>query len=415
MASSYNTSGKFYWEYKWLQAPTGNCGVGFGRDDVDFATLASAGTLGFMVNAAGTINNNGSSTGISIGSFTTNDVACIAIDFTNKRGWFRRNGGNWNNNATYDPATNVGGVDLSAWLISSPVHYYFPAATFNAASKNVTANFGATSFAQAVPSGFTSGWTEVTPAAATGYTCWNVSDKNNNILLGDYALYAYCGTRTNGAARATLGRSTGKFYFEISVPFITAGGDQNAAGITLDTNTLASINSTTATSFLLYPSGGNVYNNGAHDYSFGNLSNGDTICYAIDLDSTNGAWLRLNNGSWNPWNGTADPATGIGGDYIGWFNQSTNFIFPVATFQLGTISFQGNFGGPGSFTYTPPSGFIHWDPYVAGAGQANGSSTALGVGNLSSAYGAGQADGQAYVLGFPTLNPISNGPAILGS
>jgi hypothetical protein len=39
------------------------------------------------------------------------DVAC---DFDNGRMWVRRNGGNWNNSGTANPATNTGGLDISA-------------------------------------------------------------------------------------------------------------------------------------------------------------------------------------------------------------------------------------------------------------------------------------------------------------
>jgi hypothetical protein len=39
------------------------------------------------------------------------DVCC---DFDNNRMWVRRNNGNWNNDATANPATNTGGLDISA-------------------------------------------------------------------------------------------------------------------------------------------------------------------------------------------------------------------------------------------------------------------------------------------------------------
>src|SRR5262245_33583065 len=87
------------------------------------------------------------------------DMVCVAVDMTNKRLWFRINNGNWNDNASYDPATNVGGQDISSVFSSgvSAYPYLYGNSTFGTGDMVMTANFGATAFSYTVPSGFTAG------------------------------------------------------------------------------------------------------------------------------------------------------------------------------------------------------------------------------------------------------------------
>ena len=86
----------------------------------------------------------------------------MAIDFTALRVWFRRNNGTWNNGGSADPATGVGGIDVSS-LFTGVAAY--PSVFLGATSLNFTLNVGATAFAYAIPSGFTAGWTVSNPAA----------------------------------------------------------------------------------------------------------------------------------------------------------------------------------------------------------------------------------------------------------
>jgi hypothetical protein len=51
------------------------------------------------------------------GGFATGNIARMAIDLVNKTGWFTTDGtggGNWNGSPTANPATNTGGIDISA-------------------------------------------------------------------------------------------------------------------------------------------------------------------------------------------------------------------------------------------------------------------------------------------------------------
>jgi hypothetical protein len=96
------------------------------------------------------INNSSTSHG-NIGLFNSGDVLCLALDLGNRQIWFRRNGGNWNNSGTANPATNAGGLDVSMLFTSAAA---FPLATFVDANLNETINAGASAFTQTIPSGF---------------------------------------------------------------------------------------------------------------------------------------------------------------------------------------------------------------------------------------------------------------------
>ena len=97
--------------------------------------------------------NSGANSG-NIGNFNSGDVLCTALDLTNQRVWFRRNNGTWNNSGTADPSSNVGGFDVSALFTGIAA---YPHAMFSATGMTDTANFGATAFAQTMPSGY-SNW-----------------------------------------------------------------------------------------------------------------------------------------------------------------------------------------------------------------------------------------------------------------
>jgi hypothetical protein len=90
-------------------------------------------------------------------SLANGNVVCIALDCTARLIWFRIGAaGNWNNNATYNPATGVGGVAIFNFGAALQA---FPFAGLQATSDQITANFGDSAFVGAVPSGYTSGFT----------------------------------------------------------------------------------------------------------------------------------------------------------------------------------------------------------------------------------------------------------------
>ena len=154
-ASGGKTTGKYYFEVT-LTAFTGgsNVGVGVGTPASTYSGMGGGGTAGIQHFRTGSAYSNGSSVmGIS-GNYVTGQTMKAAVDLDNRRIWFYKDG-LWNQNAANNPATNVGGLIIPAGTM-------VPFITFGGAggvTGNVmTANFGASSFTGAVPSGFTSGW-----------------------------------------------------------------------------------------------------------------------------------------------------------------------------------------------------------------------------------------------------------------
>jgi hypothetical protein len=108
---------------------------------------------------------NGAGQGIYLKGGTTGtasgDVICLAVDLVNNRAWARINALNWNNSGTANPATNTGGIDISLVFAG---HAAFTFASGDNSGMTTTANFGATTFAQTIPSGFSA---MNTPASIT--------------------------------------------------------------------------------------------------------------------------------------------------------------------------------------------------------------------------------------------------------
>lgn len=80
------------------------------------------------------------------------DLLGIAVDIPDKLIWYQDNGGNWNGNASSNPANGSGdccGVSFAS--ISGP---YFFGITLANATDSMTANFGATSYAHTPPTGY---------------------------------------------------------------------------------------------------------------------------------------------------------------------------------------------------------------------------------------------------------------------
>lgn len=95
-------------------------------------------------------NNVGSTTGA--GSFSTNDVIDLAVDFTARRAWVRRNGGTWfGAGSSGDPVAGTNGFD---WSTVTGSTFYFAADPRS--TDSWTANFGTTAYTFAAPSGYSS-------------------------------------------------------------------------------------------------------------------------------------------------------------------------------------------------------------------------------------------------------------------
>lgn len=153
LSSVSHSAGKYYYECTLVSSPGGG----------SFATavgITGAGAnggsayLGNNLKAVAYWNDLNDfiiANGVTVlsAAYTTGDTDGFAIDIDNKRAWVRKNGGLWNVDGSADPATNVGGKDVSN--LSAGALYVW-VEFFGAGS--CTLNFGGTAYANAAPSGF---------------------------------------------------------------------------------------------------------------------------------------------------------------------------------------------------------------------------------------------------------------------
>lgn len=160
-AVAFKSSGKFYWECTWaVNTNTIASGLSLGTASVSSPTVGSAQVKRLTGHIF--VNNADTALTISSGAAVANgSVICAAVDLSAQLIWFRLGAaGNWNGSGTANPATGAGGVGIGS-ISTGPLYPMMAGSTSDA----VTANFGDTAFAGAVPGGFTVGW-PVSAAAA---------------------------------------------------------------------------------------------------------------------------------------------------------------------------------------------------------------------------------------------------------
>jgi endoglucanase len=160
-SSTSKSSGKVYFEAL-LNSVTNDIAIGIANAAFN---LAAPLELGSDANGVGYypvspaqyvyVNNIGTGAG---NADVSGAIVSIAIDLTAKLFWvtspaIRAFGNTWNSSATANPATGVGGVNISA-LAAGP---YFVTFNDDIGGASATLNFGASTFSRTVPSGF-SGW-----------------------------------------------------------------------------------------------------------------------------------------------------------------------------------------------------------------------------------------------------------------
>lgn len=175
---------------------------------------------------------------------------------------------------------------------------------------------------------------------ATMYATWNPADKSAGMTLSGGNLTTDGGD--SGTVRATIGKSSGKWYWEITV----GTPPERDIGIALATHDLSVFCGGTGESWAYYGGDGEVYHDDpgtAHGVTFGS---GDVVGVALDMDSGK-VWWRV-NGTWQ----SGDPATGTTPAFSG----LTGTMYPCIGGGDNGIA-TANFGAS-AFANTPPSGFV---------------------------------------------------------
>lgn len=149
------TTGKYYFEVTFVSGTSsGNAAVGLvpSNEPLTGSQIGYndgvTGSIGCF-QSSGSVYRDGSSTSVgSANNFSTaGNYLCVAVDAAARLVWFKSGTNAWNGNASANPATGVGGISISG------TGAIYPAISTDKVS-NWRANFGANSFNQAVPVGF---------------------------------------------------------------------------------------------------------------------------------------------------------------------------------------------------------------------------------------------------------------------
>ena len=139
--------------------------------------------------------------------------------------------------------------------------------------------------------------------------------------------------------RGTIGMSSGKWYWEVTISFTNSGSNQSLLGIATNAASISgNYASAGAYGWEYYSSNGNKFNNGSNPGYGASYTSGDVIGIAFDADS--GALTFYKNGSSQ---GTA--YTGL---------TSGPYFPSFSLYGTSLVSFNA---GQRAFAYTAPSGF----------------------------------------------------------
>ncbi len=185
----------------------------------------------------------------------------------------------------------------------------------------------------------------IAPVAAT----WDPANKSANIALSGGNLIATRnapGSTHDGSVRGTIGKTSGKWYFEIVCTTIST--DVHVMGIGNENMVMTNFPGSTADGWGYLGVNGQKYHSNV-GAGFGNTyTAGDVIGIALDRDAGK-VWFAKNN----TWQASGDPAAGTNEAYSG---ITSGTIYPVTglynTGSQSTIRYAA-----ASMTYSPPSGF----------------------------------------------------------
>lgn len=180
---------------------------------------------------------------------------------------------------------------------------------------------------------------------------WNASDQESHVSLSTDALTLTVDPTYHGASlgRATVGRNSGKYYFELYFPNGGSYGDWDVGGIASGSASLTAIGSG---QWVIYQNGFRSYN-GSGGSTF--INPVGYVGVAVDFD-TGKLWIRVNGSSWlgaDPSSGTplttiptGDTYYPIGGRDATTFGGTTSVVLHTTT---------------ADFAYSAPTGFNPWD------------------------------------------------------
>ncbi len=416
-SSAQRKSGKYYFEVTCTVTHSAANAIGIALETATYANLSVNGTNGtFVLLNTGTFFSNNANTGKSVGAPVNGDVLGFAIDLDLRKAWVRKNNGLWNNTVGADPVTNVSGVTVQS------LQSFAPIIGFGSPSLNdsCTANFGASIFANPAPAGF-GNWPGAS-TTQPGLTMPFVTDSDTlplprvdpqtlapTAIASDDAIYLLSGsggsptiaptiavsdaetiyapavsaqlasldgvaanvslstdkltathtnTTTDSGVRSTANKTTGKFYFEVTMTNVHGAFD--CVGVLVAAGTYANLVTGSINCSCCYRNTGAIYSgNISSGKTLGAIAVGDVIGVAIDLTARRG-WFRKNGGLWNGLALTSEnPNTGTGGVVMAATVANAPAVGFGGTGTAAGDNMTANFGAT-AYNVPAPTGFLNW-------------------------------------------------------
>jgi hypothetical protein len=157
----------------------GTCDIGAPLSGYHFGVQSREDTWGWLSNPRNYYK--GSYTSLSGGGSVATDVLMVAIDPANKSIWYGKNG-TWLTSS--DPGAGTGAHRTNLFVVATTL---YPGWSAYQATESVTYNFGATSFAHSIPSGFVSYNAAITAGATPDDLRVRITDGGS----GDLDVYSY--------------------------------------------------------------------------------------------------------------------------------------------------------------------------------------------------------------------------------
>jgi len=341
-ATSAIDSGKYYFEVEVTGTTTVSTMIGVCNDWVQLRTEHLAETnvadrYGASYHADGSRFVSSTDTnawGATWGA--ANDVIGVAVDGDTGKIWFSKNN-SWQ--ASGDPGA---GTDEAATISGT----LLPAiSTYQAdATEYFTVKFSSADWSYSAPSGFSQWPNAASLSTAERMSCTDLSATMETNAAGDGVKSTAGAWRS---ARAVVGQSTGKRYFEMKFVsgsgYIYAGVANSTPGV--DSYFGADANGWT---FGTHPTVKNIMHSGITSTGLGGSSSGTVFGYAVDLDADK-MWVAYGN-TWVD----GDPSAGTGETW----DDLSGTLYPVTsayTAHSVEMVFQS-----ADWTYTPPTGFGEW-------------------------------------------------------
>jgi len=266
----------------------------------------------------------------SIWTTALGDRIQMAVDMDRQLVWERLNGGIWNNSASADPVTGVGGADFSfLGPVGTPMYLAWNANLPSTARRTLLVT--PSSWTNTVPAGYKAFPNVMAGANAYQATVTlNPNDCDTTITISNNFVTARGSADFKSVRAGPSFASPSKVYFEVIIgaKSVSTGSDAVGVGTASMSLTGWDVNA------ILASCDNNIYKNSVSQALTGTVATaGSIISIAFDAGAAK-LWARVNGGNWNnaaigsqnPASNTGGVASGLTGPFYAILDPHTNGV-----------------------------------------------------------------------------------------